>query len=527
MAHDIIVVGGGHHGLTTGAYLAKAGLDVLVLEGKDYAGGGVVTSEATLPGFRHDLHAIAHIFIQGNPLIRDDELGLLSEHGLSYVYPDPSIAVVFGDGEHIPFYRDVNRTAAAIAKISPKDGENYLRFHEFASPLLDMLLDGFFSPPPPLGALFYELDQSKTGQELLRLLMMSYLDVCDEWFEHTKVRAALARWVSELLVAPEEGGTGAFLLTMVPLIHRFGLGYAIGGSKALTDATISALTSARGTVRTGAPVTEFTFAGNRVSGVRLASGEVIEASRAVVAALNIKQLPDMTGHRFGPDWDRAVARLKPASFSLLVGHLALSEAPEFKAGPTVTGAGFQEVAVPLPELRQQFDRLKYGEPICAIPSIGVASAWDPSRAPGNQHTLYLLAYAPRELAEGDWNQRKDQVFDAIFDTFCGLTTNMSRDKVLSRVVHSPLDTERFNASWQSGDPGHLGSQLFQFMGYRPLPNMGYRLPAKGFYLVGPSTHPGPGVTGGGRAGAQAIMRDLGINFGDVIRPRLATTGRAD
>jgi phytoene dehydrogenase-like protein len=314
---------------------------------------------------------------------------------------------------------------------------------------------------------------------------------------------------------------------MVPLIHRFGLGYAVGGSKSLTDATISALTSARGTVRTDAPVAEFTFAGDRVSGVRLASGEVIEASRAVVAALNIKQLPGMTGHRFGPDWDRAVARLKPASFSLLVGHLALSEAPEFKAGPAVTGAGFQEVALPLAELRQQFDRLKYGEPIYAIPSLGVASAWDPSRAPGNQHTLYLLAYAPRELAVGDWNQRKDHIFDAIFDTFCGLTTNMSRDKVLSRVVHSPLDTERFNASWQSGDPGHLGSQLFQFMGYRPLPNMGYRLPAEGFYLVGPSTHPGPGVTGGGRAGAQAIMRDLGINFSDVIRPHLATAGRSD
>jgi len=72
--HDVIVVGGGHNGLTAAAYLAKAGLDVLVLEAKDYVGGGVITKEATLPGFHHDLHAIAHIFIQGNPLIRNDEL---------------------------------------------------------------------------------------------------------------------------------------------------------------------------------------------------------------------------------------------------------------------------------------------------------------------------------------------------------------------------------------------------------------------------------------------------------------------
>jgi len=95
-----------HNGLTAAAYLAKAGLDVLVLEAKEYVGGGVITQEATLPGFQHDLHAIAHIFIQGNPLIRNDELGLLSRYGLKYIFPDPSMAVVFPDGDYIAFYRD-------------------------------------------------------------------------------------------------------------------------------------------------------------------------------------------------------------------------------------------------------------------------------------------------------------------------------------------------------------------------------------------------------------------------------------
>ena len=106
--HDVIIAGG-HNGLTAAAYLAKAGLDVLLLEGKDKLGGGVVTREVTVPGFRHDLHAIAHIFIQGNPMIRDDELGLLARHGLQYVFPDPSIAVTFPDGDYLAFYRDVHR----------------------------------------------------------------------------------------------------------------------------------------------------------------------------------------------------------------------------------------------------------------------------------------------------------------------------------------------------------------------------------------------------------------------------------
>lgn len=513
--HDVIVVGGGHNGLTAAAYLAKAGLDVLLLEGKDYLGGGAVTREVTLPGFHHDLHAIAHIFIQGNPMIRDDELGLLSRHGLEYVFPDPSIAVTFPDGDHIAFYRDVHRTVETIARVSPRDAENYLRFHKFADQLLDLLMQGLFSPPPPLGEFFGQLDRTETGQEMLRMLMMSYLDVVDEWFESPKVRAALARWVSEILCAPEEGGTGAFLLMMVPVIHRYGLGYAVGGSGALTTALTRAFTEHGGTVRTGAPVQRFLFTGNRVTGVELRSGEEITATKAVVADLNIKQIPDLVDHRFGEAWEAKVHRIKQAGFGLLTGHLALREAPVFRAGDVVGSAGFQEFALPLPELRRAFDGLKYGQPISNMPSVAVASVWDPTRAPAGQHTLYLLSYAPLELAEGTWAERKDELFDRVFETFCGLTTNMGPDKVLGRHVEGPADGERFNASWPGGDPGHLGQQLFQFMGYRPMPNMGYRLPAEGLYLVGPSTHPGSGVTGGARAGVQVILGDLGVDSAEI------------
>lgn len=487
-----------------------------MLEAKDYVGGGVITREVTLPGFLHDLHAIAHIFIQGNPLLRHDELGLLSRYGLKYIFPDPSMAVVFPDGDYIAFYRDVHKTAETIARISPRDADNYVRFYEFLNPLLDLLMAGFFSPAASLGTLFSHLDQSEVGREMTRMLMMSYLDVCNEWFESDKVRAALVRWVSEVLAAPEEGGTGAFLLMMVPVIHRYGLGYAVGGSGALTNALTQALTDLGGTIKTGALVQQFLFHGGRVIGVQLESGERIEARRAVVADLNIKQIPEMVEHRFGAEWERKVNRIKPVSFMLLMGHLALSEAPIFKAGAEVNAAGFQEIAAPLPELRRTFDGFKYGFPCWNIPGIAVATTWDPSRAPEGKHTLYLLSYAPLELAEGSWDERKEELFERVFDTFCNMTTNMSREKVLARVIESPQDSGRFNRSWPKGDPGHFGCQLFQFMGYRPMPGMGYRLPAEGFYLVGPSTHPGPGVTGGARAGVQAILHDLGIDFDDVM-----------
>ncbi|WSQ10858.1 NAD(P)/FAD-dependent oxidoreductase [Streptomyces sp. NBC_01231] len=516
--HDVIVVGGGHNGLTAGAYMAKAGLDVVVLEASDEVGGGVVTQEVTLPGFRHDLHAIAHVFVQLNPLLRNDELGLLSRYGLEYVFPDPAIAVAFPDGEHIEFYRDPDRTAETIAAISPADAQNYLRFHKFADSMLDMLVDAMFSPPLPMGEFFALLGRTEAGREMTRLLMMSYLDVIDEWFEHPKIKAALARWVSELICAPEEGGTGAFLLAMVPTMHRYGVGFPVGGSGALSTALASAFVDLGGTIRTSTPVDRFLFEDERVTGVRLGTGEEVTAARAVVADLNIRQIPEMVDHRFGPEWDAKALRGKRTAFSCLVGHLALSEAPVYAAGDEVTRAGIQEFALPLPELRQAFDGLKYGTTAVGMPSAVVASVWDPTRAPEGQHTLYLLGYAPMELEGQSWDEHKEEIFDEIFATFCKLTTNMDSTKVLSRSIKSPLDAARFNASWPSGDASHLGQQIHQYLGNRPMPNMGYRLPADGFFLVGPSTHPGGGANCGARAGVQAILTDLGIDPGPVLRP---------
>ena len=108
-AFDIVVIGSGHNGLVAAAYLAKAGKKVLVLERNAWFGGGVVTQELTVPGFHHDRHSMAHIFIQANPLIRNDELGLLSKYGLKYIYPEMPLVSVFPDGETIGLYRDRER----------------------------------------------------------------------------------------------------------------------------------------------------------------------------------------------------------------------------------------------------------------------------------------------------------------------------------------------------------------------------------------------------------------------------------
>src|SRR5215472_1581629 len=109
---DIVCVGSGHNGLVAAAYLAAAGKKVLVLERNGWFGGGVVTRELTVPGFRHDQHSMAHIFIQANPLLLNDDLRLKARYGLRYVFPDPPVSLLFEDGQTVSLYRDRERTAA-------------------------------------------------------------------------------------------------------------------------------------------------------------------------------------------------------------------------------------------------------------------------------------------------------------------------------------------------------------------------------------------------------------------------------
>jgi phytoene dehydrogenase-like protein len=520
-SHDVIVVGGGHNGLTAAAYLAQAGLDVAVIERQPYIGGGTITLESNVPGFKHDLASTAHIFIQANPLIRNDELGLISRHGLSYVYADqhPCVSVLFPGGEHLSFYRDIEKTVRSIASVSPRDADAYRKFATWAQPILGMLIGGFFGPPPPLGGLFAQLDQPGPGRDLLRAMQMSCLDVLDDWFENDLVKAFLARYVSEVIVGPDDVGTGSFLFIMVPLVHTFGMGIPVGGSGALAAALARSIVANGGTILTDATVDAILLSGDRATGVRLTNGDQLTATRAVVGDLNIKQIPHLVGEgALSADFTRSTANTKPSVFSGLNVNLALAEAPVYAQGdPELDASLLVELCPYLPQMRQAFDGFKYGRPSTQMPGVVCATNLDPTRAPDGQHTLYAFQYQPFELAAGAWDQHKDQVADQVMANYAAFAPNVAGANILGRTVTSPADLASMNLSWIHGDPLHMRNMIAQYFSHRPFADAGYyRLPVDGLYLCGPSTHPGGGVTGGARAAAMVVLEDLGIDFERVI-----------
>ncbi|RZA14610.1 MAG: NAD(P)/FAD-dependent oxidoreductase, partial [Proteobacteria bacterium] len=194
---DIIAIGSGHNGLVAAAYLAVAGKKVLVLERNEWFGGGVVTRELTQPGFKHDQHSMSHIFIQGNPLLLNDELGLHGKYGLQYIRPDVPMMSVWEDGSSLPLYRDPARSAEAIRKFSAKDANTFLQMSRQAAEWLPMILASVYSPPMPVGASSAMMDQSAEGREIMRTMAISTFDLMEELFEHDKVKAHFGRVAGE------------------------------------------------------------------------------------------------------------------------------------------------------------------------------------------------------------------------------------------------------------------------------------------------------------------------------------------
>jgi len=520
---DVVIVGAGHNSLIVGGYLAKAGLNVCVLEKNPFIGGGVVSPEVTLPGFKHDICSTMHGFIQPNPVIMNDELQLKAKYGLEYLYPENNASIVFPDDSYLSFAKSLDKTCESIAKFSKKDADTYRSFHDWSIKLLDMLTTGMYNPPPPYGAFASVLDQSEDGRELLRALNMSAWDICNDFFEDERLKIAMSRFTSETMMSPKTGGTGIMLFMFIPMVHKYGWALPKGGSGELSNSLGRCIEAHGGTLMVNSLVKKIKVEKGKAVGVILESGEEIGAKKAVVSTAHVKRLFSdlLAGEAAVPaDIRKKVARTQVSDFMPINAHYALNEAPKWKAGDDCGKSIIVEICPWQEEYLKAFDDYFYGYPVTNSSLCATQTQFDPTRAPAGKHTLYLYHYEPYNLKEGGpskWDEIKEEVADGCLETVRKHTTNMGPENILKRYVMSPLDYERYNPSFVQGDFMHLGAQIYQNFGNRPIPTMNYKTPVENLYMCGPSTHPGGAVVGGGRAAVQVIMADLGVDFEKVIK----------
>jgi len=520
---DVVIIGGGHNGLACAAYLAKAGLDVLVLEKRGVVGGAAATEEPW-PGYRVSSASYV-VSLMPPQLVRELDLKRFG-YEVSIITPD--YFVPFPDGTSLTLWGDVERDAAAIGRFSERDAAAYEAFDRYFDRVARLLKDLLFVVPPnmnlrdlPKWAATAGRFRKWSGRDLhetVRLFTMSAADFLDEWFEDERVKGALA---TQAII-------GAWCGPMTPgsayvLMHHWigevdghagAWGWVKGGMGGISAAMARSAEAAGAEIRTDAEVDRVAInASGRAVGVALADGSLVRAQRVVSCAHPVTTYLSLIGEeRLPGDVVRDVSRYRTRSGSVKL-NVALSELPAFPAWDQEGDPhkGLVAVSPSIEYLERAWDDAKYGR-MSEHPYVEVVfpTAHEPEGlAPRGKHLMLGFSqYGPYELAEGSWDQGGRDDYAARVLKALGEFAPSLESAVEHLEVLTPRDIEeRFGLIGGNIMQGELTpDQLFSF---RPIPGHGdYRSPVAGMYLCGSGTHPGGGVMGvPGRNAASVILRD--------------------
>ena len=509
--YDAIIIGAGHNGLVTAAYLARAGRQVLVLERRDMVGGCAVTEELW-PGYRVSTGAYLVSLLQDR-IVRELEL---ERFGYRVDAKDPAFFSAFPDGRHFFMWQDRARTLAEIAKFSRHDAEVYTAYEDqlerIARVIEDLLL---ITPPafPPRGPLDF-LDylklagrmrslRSKDLVALVKIFTQSAAELLDEWFESDEVKVTLATdGVIGANGGPRSPGTAYILLhhSMGGVAGHRGLwGFVRGGMGAVAEAIAASARAKGAAVRTHAAVDRVLVRNGRAFAVVLANGEEIEAT---IIASNLD--PKATFLRLieesalEPDFVSTVRRFRSEGTSAKI-NLALTGLPEFTAFPATPGPHHRATMHICPSIEyveHAWDDAKYGRPSeRPLLELTIPTMYDATLAPPGRHIMGIfLQYAPYTLREGTWDELRESFGDHAIALIEEYAPNI-RSIIERREVLTPLDLER-RFGITGGNIFHGEMSLDQMFVMRPVAGWArYRTPIQGLYLCGSGAHPGGGVMG--------------------------------
>ncbi len=514
--YDFVVLGGGHNGLITTAYLAKAGFSVCCLEANDEFGGSTRSGEVCAPGYVSDLGGMVHNMISATPIVTEDELGLFSKYGFEYAHGNALFCSIFPDQTSLIMHHDIDKACQNIAQFSKRDAEVYPEFHEYMVNMLAVAGIGSQSAPPPYGTMMNVMYMSPEGREFQRVLSSSAQQIVEEWFESEQVRVTFTRWCTEMMIDPRAIGT-ATLLYFTGRVHKptYAPPFPMGGSQKFVEALMACCKD------NGADLFTNAWVDGEIKGVRTKNGEEYLANNAVISTINIKDVYEMLGDNAPADEARYVRRLKQADFAALNQSFALKKIPEFKAGPEVLDAYCIEFAPEEKEYLETFSSYRLGEFNPRLPLVTIPSLWDPSRCPEGHSVVNLYSYAPYRLwgDEKNWEKHGDELKQEVWEFFKAQTTNITDDDIVGKWGLTPVEYEQWNPAMKEGDLGMIGLQPSQMYDMRPFPGKGhdYHGAIDNLYFVGCCGHPGGGIAAGARPGALKILEDYGVDFRDVLK----------
>ncbi len=532
---DCVVIGGGHNGLVTAAYLAQAGKSVCVLERRAVL-GGCSNTEMLWPGYR--VSTAAYVISLFLPEIIEQLR--LKDYGLAILPRNPSSYTPLPDGRSLLMGPDREATLREIAKFSERDAQVFPRYEamlERVASVLEPILSQAAPDPLPLpkarrrigggkrlrdAARLWDLYRmtARLGSDLpdaIELMTAAARPLLERWFESEVLRATLATDAIIGAFAPPSAPGTAYVL----LHHVMGSaggargiwGYVQGGMGGLADALEAACRDLKITIRREAPVRRILAESGRVRGVQLTDGTWVEASKvasSIDAYQTFRRLCDPA--QLPADFLAEIDRIDYGSASAKI-NLALSEPPNFLADPSSGIAphhrGTMHLGPDLDTIERAYDDAKYGRPSTEpILELTLPSAVDPSIVPPGKHLMSIFVqYAPYRLAEGTWDDIKEQFADRCVQLLARYAPNVPA-AIEHRQILSPLDLERtFGLTGGNIMQGAMGLNQLFFL--RPVPGWAdHRTPLAGLYLCGAASHPGGGVMGAcGRNAAREMLRD--------------------
>ena len=520
--HDAIIVGGGHNGLACASYLARAGMDVLVLERRDVLGGASVTEEPW-PGYQ--VSSAAYVVSLMRPeVVKELEL---ERFGYRVTILDPDYWAPFPDGTSLSLWGDLNKTAEEIARFSKKDAAAYIEFDKYFSHIGQMLKDLLFVTPPNLTlrdaprwlsiAAKLRHWSGKDIAEIIRLFTVPGVDFLDEWFEDDRVKGALGtQTILGAWCGPMSPGSAYVLLHhwIGEVDGRPGAwGWVHGGMGALSNCLAESARSAGAEIRAAAPVRRVSLDGDRATGVELEDGTQIGAKQVISSAHPITTYLDLIGEEnLSEEVLRGVHRYRTKSGSVKV-NLALSELPQPSswegATPGAPHTGILAISPSLEYLERAWDDAKYGR-TSEHPYVEAVfpTVFEPHLAPEGKHiALCFTQFGPYELRDGSWDDEREAYGKKVVRTIGEYCPGFESAVEHMEVLAPPDIEERYGLIGGNIMQGEMSvDQMFSF---RPVPGYGdYRSPIAGLYLCGGGTHPGGGVTGApARNCAQVVAKD--------------------